>query len=235
MFYYYLATIHAFALQRQPEQQPMANHTLQRTARDSGALPPVAHPRLVLFRPAAAVSVKPRDKGADTRAITPPIFLHDPSWTQLDSDTNRVLSSMAQAEEILAQMRGTERSPFPRSLPGCDVSLARPASEAAVIVSTGHPGRRSSSLSRTTRGCQKPHQVKQVLKARTLEAQRALKNDRYTYRVTWSEEDDEYVGLCRFPVSAGWPQPQKPPCERSRGRRVCRRFGSQQRGTALNR
>jgi predicted HicB family RNase H-like nuclease len=27
-----------------------------------------------------------------------------------------------------------------------------------------------------------------------------LKNDRYTYRVTWSEEDDEYVGLCaEFP------------------------------------
>ena len=27
-----------------------------------------------------------------------------------------------------------------------------------------------------------------------------LKNDRYTYRVTWSEEDQEYVGLCaEFP------------------------------------
>ncbi|MEW6265336.1 MAG: toxin-antitoxin system HicB family antitoxin [Thermodesulfobacteriota bacterium] len=27
-----------------------------------------------------------------------------------------------------------------------------------------------------------------------------LKNDRYTYRVTWSEEDGEYVGLCaEFP------------------------------------
>ena len=23
-----------------------------------------------------------------------------------------------------------------------------------------------------------------------------LANDRYTYRVTWSEEDTEYVGLC---------------------------------------
>ena len=28
----------------------------------------------------------------------------------------------------------------------------------------------------------------------------ALKNDRYTYRVTWSEDDKEYVGLCaEFP------------------------------------
>lgn len=27
-----------------------------------------------------------------------------------------------------------------------------------------------------------------------------LKNDRYTYRITWSEEDQEYVGLCvEFP------------------------------------
>ncbi len=32
----------------------------------------------------------------------------------------------------------------------------------------------------------------------------SLKNDRYTYRVTWSEEDGEYVGLCvEFP-SLSW-------------------------------
>ena len=31
-----------------------------------------------------------------------------------------------------------------------------------------------------------------------------LMNDRYTYRVTWSEEDEEYVGLCvEFP-SLSW-------------------------------
>jgi predicted HicB family RNase H-like nuclease len=31
-----------------------------------------------------------------------------------------------------------------------------------------------------------------------------MKNDRYTYRVTWSEEDEEYVGLCvEFP-SLSW-------------------------------
>ena len=34
-----------------------------------------------------------------------------------------------------------------------------------------------------------------------------LKNDRYTYRVTWSEEDNEYVGLCvEFP-SLSWLAP----------------------------
>lgn len=32
----------------------------------------------------------------------------------------------------------------------------------------------------------------------------ALKNDHYTYRVTWSEGDNEYVGLCvEFP-SLSW-------------------------------
>ncbi len=32
----------------------------------------------------------------------------------------------------------------------------------------------------------------------------ALKNDRYTYRVTWSGDDNEYVGLCvEFP-SLSW-------------------------------
>jgi predicted HicB family RNase H-like nuclease len=34
-----------------------------------------------------------------------------------------------------------------------------------------------------------------------------LKNDRYTYRVTWSEEDNEHVGLCvEFP-SLSWLAP----------------------------
>ncbi len=37
-----------------------------------------------------------------------------------------------------------------------------------------------------------------------------LENDRYTYRVTWSEEDEEYVGLCVEYPSLSWlaPTPQ---------------------------
>jgi len=31
-----------------------------------------------------------------------------------------------------------------------------------------------------------------------------LKNDRYTYRVTWSDEDNEYVGLCAEFPSLSW-------------------------------
>jgi predicted HicB family RNase H-like nuclease len=31
-----------------------------------------------------------------------------------------------------------------------------------------------------------------------------LQNDRYTYRVTWSEEDEEYVGLCAEFPSLSW-------------------------------
>jgi len=31
-----------------------------------------------------------------------------------------------------------------------------------------------------------------------------LTNDRYTYRVTWSEEDQEYVGLCAEFGSLSW-------------------------------
>jgi len=35
--------------------------------------------------------------------------------------------------------------------------------------------------------------------------------DRYTYRVTWSEEDQEYVGLCAELPSLSWlePTPEK--------------------------
>jgi len=32
----------------------------------------------------------------------------------------------------------------------------------------------------------------------------ALKNDRYTYRVTWSDDDQEYVGLCSEFPSLSW-------------------------------
>jgi predicted HicB family RNase H-like nuclease len=31
-----------------------------------------------------------------------------------------------------------------------------------------------------------------------------MKNDHYTYRVTWSEEDQEYVGLCAEFPSLSW-------------------------------
>jgi predicted HicB family RNase H-like nuclease len=31
-----------------------------------------------------------------------------------------------------------------------------------------------------------------------------LKNDHYTYRVTWSEEDGEYIGLCAEFQSLSW-------------------------------
>ena len=32
----------------------------------------------------------------------------------------------------------------------------------------------------------------------------SLKNDRYTYRVTWSEDDQEYIGLCTEFPSLSW-------------------------------
>ena len=35
----------------------------------------------------------------------------------------------------------------------------------------------------------------------------ALENDRYTYRVTWSEEDAEHVGLCAEFPSLSWLAP----------------------------
>lgn len=31
-----------------------------------------------------------------------------------------------------------------------------------------------------------------------------MKNDRYTYRITWSEDDKEYVGLCLEFPSLSW-------------------------------
>lgn len=33
---------------------------------------------------------------------------------------------------------------------------------------------------------------------------KTIKNDHYTYRVTWSEDDQEYVGLCAEFASMSW-------------------------------
>jgi len=33
---------------------------------------------------------------------------------------------------------------------------------------------------------------------------KAIRNDHYTYRVTWSEDDQEYVGLCAEFPSLSW-------------------------------
>jgi predicted HicB family RNase H-like nuclease len=35
----------------------------------------------------------------------------------------------------------------------------------------------------------------------------ALKNDRYTYRITWSEDDKEYAGLCSEFPGLSWLAP----------------------------
>ncbi len=35
-------------------------------------------------------------------------------------------------------------------------------------------------------------------------AQKIQNNDKYTYRVTWSEDDNEYVGLCAEFPSLSW-------------------------------
>ena len=42
----------------------------------------------------------------------------------------------------------------------------------------------------------------QIHKADT--SNRKLRNDRFTYRVTWSEEDGEHVGLCAEFPSLSW-------------------------------
>jgi len=47
-------------------------------------------------------------------------------------------------------------------------------------------------------------QVKQVLKAKNWRKTMIQDHSRYTYHVTWSEEDGEYVGLCTEFPSLSW-------------------------------
>ena len=38
---------------------------------------------------------------------------------------------------------------------------------------------------------------------------KAIQNDHYTYRVTWSDDDQEYVGLCAEFASLSWLSPSQ--------------------------
>src|SRR5262249_7903018 len=90
---------------------------------------------------------------------------------------------------------------------GCVISsLARPDKAVAVIVCTKRHGRAThGSISRMTRGWQSPIKCGKCSGRSTVWRQNvALKNDRYTYRVTWSEEDNEHVGLCAEFPSLSW-------------------------------
>jgi len=85
-------------------------------------------------------------------------------------------------------------------------SSAMPDKVAAVIEYTGRRGRViRESIDRMTRGWQSDIRYDKCSGPSIVWRQNvALKNDRYTYRVTWSEEDDEYVGLCTEFPSLSW-------------------------------
>ena len=52
------------------------------------------------------------------------------------------------------------------------------------------------------KGMAKPYQVRQV--ARPFRDYKKVIASHYTYRVTWSAEDEEYVGLCAEFPSLSW-------------------------------
>ena len=57
------------------------------------------------------------------------------------------------------------------------------------------------------RGMAKAYQVRQIIKAIERENGEDEMTDRYTYRVVWSAEDEEYVGLCAEFPSLSWLSP----------------------------
>jgi predicted RNase H-like HicB family nuclease len=76
--------------------------------------------------------------------------------------------------------------------------------EAATELKNSVEGRPKNYI-QNSKGKAKVYQVKQVLIALDkLEENYDIKNDRYTYRITFSEEDNEYVGLCAEFPSLSW-------------------------------
>ena len=62
-----------------------------------------------------------------------------------------------------------------------------------------------------TKGKAKDYQVRQALSAIERSGVKTMNINHYTYRVTWSREDSEHVGLCAELPSLSWlaPTPEK--------------------------
>lgn len=92
---------------------------------------------------------------------------------------------------------------FARSVTIILVSRVR---EAQAIGSTRCPGRATpGSTSKIARGKRRPIRSNRFCEqSRNWRVEMPLTDDRYTYRVTWSEEDREHVGLCAEFPSLSW-------------------------------
>lgn len=113
---------------------------------------------------------------------------------------------MGQIEEIVAEMRRNPKGIRFRDLRTVCDSLFGKARQGAAIAYTRLRGREiRASISRITKAW--PKRTRSSKSCERLNDWRhkvALKNDRYTYRVTWSADDTEYVGLCAEFPSLSW-------------------------------
>ena len=87
-----------------------------------------------------------------------------------------------------------------------NIILVKPDSQGAVTEYTKHLGKETHELiSKTVKAKLKHTKLNRYLKPlKDWRWKMPLRNDHYTYRVTWSEEDNEYVGLCAEFPSLSW-------------------------------
>jgi predicted HicB family RNase H-like nuclease len=114
---------------------------------------------------------------------------------------------MSRIEEIIADMRRNPQGIRFRDLCRvCENFFGKARQGGSSHRPTKRHGRAThGSIFRTTKAWQNPIKCGKYFEPLIVWRQNvALKNDRYTYRVTWSEEDNEYVGLCAEFPSLSW-------------------------------
>lgn len=112
---------------------------------------------------------------------------------------------MAQVDRIVAAMRQTPNNVrFSDLTKVCEhyFGEARQRGTTHRVYKTPWPGDPRVNVQEDKGGKAKVYQVKQVLAAR--KDGRMNNHEHYTYRVTWSQEDGEYVGLCAEFPSLSW-------------------------------
>jgi len=131
-----------------------------------------------------------------------------PVLSKLDKSTNSDTIHLWLESQKLSQRCGAIQKGFGLAIFAMFVifTLASHAILAAAIMSIRHRGKVIPvSTSKMIRGQRKPIRSNKFCE-QSIDWRRnvTLKNDRYTYRVTWSEEDEEYVGLCLEFPSLSW-------------------------------
>ena len=106
----------------------------------------------------------------------------------------------ATIEELLANPKGVRFADLARI---CDYFFGEPRQQGQATGSTGLRGGATPEITYKTARAWRSR-IKCAKSSKPLKGYKQMMTDHYTYRLTWSVEDEEYVGLCAEFPSLSW-------------------------------